>query len=164
MRRRTPPRRPPRLQPRRSSRPGPAPQARKLSAAQRQPLLSPPPPEDPAGPGRLSILPPRARAAPAGNRCSVRKTATPAPAAARAPRPERQKCLFRQPFDRERTDDRDDQDHDAAREAHLQELHARRLIPARRRSAAAARAARRRAFAAPAEPRTACRRSSHRSC
>ena len=33
--------------------------------------------------------------------------------------PERQKCLFRQPFDRERTDDRDDQDHDAAREAQL---------------------------------------------
>ena len=77
---------------------------------------------------------------------------------------ERQKCLFRQPFDRERTDDRDDQDHDAAREAHLQELHTRRLIPARRRSAAAARAARRRAFSAPAGPRTACRQSRHRSC
>ena len=78
--------------------------------------------------------------------------------------PERQKCLFRQPFDRERTDDRDDQDHDAAREAHLQELHTRHLIPARRRSAAAARAARRRAFSAPAGPRTACRQSRHRSC
>ena len=33
--------------------------------------------------------------------------------------PERQKGLFRQPLDRQRADDRDDQDHDAAREAHL---------------------------------------------
>ena len=52
------------------------------------------PPEEPAGPGRPSILPPRARAAPAGNRCSVRKAARPAPAAARAPRPRAPEMSF----------------------------------------------------------------------